>query len=376
MPVRHCRAHDPGPALDAPCRHRGVRHRLPRQHDREPRPETDGRGAAAPDVDRHPRGTGLRRQRLPGRPGGAPDHRGRPRRPLRPAADLRHRPDLVRRDLGPVRARADPRVHDRGAAPPGCRRGAARSRLAGDHHRRVHRRGPGPGVRAVGGVDVRADPARPDHRRPPRRQPDLAAGVPHQRPPRRGRPVRGDPPRRGVARSRRERPLRLARLDRRRARGRRAGLRGDPRPGDPLVGPGRLDLAGGRRRLPRRLPDPDGDHAAPARAAVAVPEPRVRVDQPRDVPDLRRALRLVHVHRPALPGDARLHGDGRGDHRPPGGDPAGDAVRPDRGADRPVRGADVPRRGPADRGRRAALARPDPGDRPSRGRRSSATPRP
>jgi hypothetical protein len=36
----------------------------------------------------------------------------------------------------------------------------------------------------VGGRDIRADAPRPDPRRPPRRQPDLAAGVPDQRPPR------------------------------------------------------------------------------------------------------------------------------------------------------------------------------------------------
>ena len=42
--------------------------------------------------------------------------------------------------------------------------------LARDHHRRVRRRGPGPGLRAVGGVDLGADPARTDPRRAARRQ--------------------------------------------------------------------------------------------------------------------------------------------------------------------------------------------------------------
>ena len=42
---------------------------------------------------------------------------------------------------------------------------------------------------------------------------------------------------------------------------------------------------------PRPLPDPDGRPAAPARPAVAVPQSRVRDDQPGDVPDLRRPVR-------------------------------------------------------------------------------------
>ena len=335
-----------------------------------------GRGAAAPDVDRHPRGTGLRRQRLSGRPGGAADHRGRARRPLRPAPDLRHRPGRVRRDLGPVRSRPDPRVPDRGAPLPGGGRGAAGSGLARDHHGRVHGRGPGRafGLWAastsaltllgpiIGGLLVDNLTWRLAFLI---NVPLVAVALCSRRS--------------ATSRSRAI-PTRAATSTgsaRSSARSRSAGW---PSGRSTARRPtGRTRSPGSRwrsARSPRRLPDPDGDHAAPARAAVAVPEPRVRVDQPRDVPDLRRALRLVHVHRPALPGDARLHGDGRGDHRPPGGDPAGDAVGPDRGADRPVRGADVPRRGPADRGRRAALARPDPGVVASRGWPSSATPRP
>ena len=118
-----------------------------------------------------------------------------------------------------------------------------------------------------------------------------------------------------------------------------------------------------RRRRPRDLPDPHGPPAAPARPARAVPEPRVRGDQPLDVPDLRRAVRRRVLPVGPAPGDARLHGDG------------GVAVRASRPASsssscRPRVGAlagrhrpeAVPRRRAADHGRGPAVVGSDPGD--------------
>ena len=135
------------------------------------------------DARRRPRGPGLHRQRLPRGPRRAAHPGRRPVRPLRPAAGLRDRPDRVRGDLRPVRPGADASSGWSSSASPRAPPGALL--IPGSLAlitACLRRPGARPGVRHLGGVDLRADRPRPDRRRPPRRHPRLAGRVPHQRP--------------------------------------------------------------------------------------------------------------------------------------------------------------------------------------------------
>ena len=106
---------------------------------------------------RRPRGPDLHRQRLPRGPRRAADPRRRAVRPLRPAPGLRDRPRGLRRDLGAVRARPDARVAGHLPAAPGRGRRTARPGLARAHHPHLRRRRARPGVRHLGGGDGRPD---------------------------------------------------------------------------------------------------------------------------------------------------------------------------------------------------------------------------
>ncbi len=143
-------------------------------------PHIGARAAGDPRLDA--RGPDLRRRRLPRDPRRAAAPRRRPRRLLRPAADVRDRPHRVRDHVRAVRPGADPRAARRRPPAPGRRRGAARARLARDHHGDVRGRGAaGAGDRALGGGDIgdRADRTR--DRRRARRHRQLAGGLPDQR---------------------------------------------------------------------------------------------------------------------------------------------------------------------------------------------------
>ena len=257
----------------------------------------------------------------------------------------------------------EPRGARPGPAPPGSHGGPPRPRFAGPDHLDLRGSGAGPRVRRLGRGDVGGDPARAGRRRARRPGPDLAARVPDQRPadpagpPRPGAGHAGDDPRG------RQRPVRLARLARRRPLRRRSVVRAHPRPAAQLGRPDRLGGDRDRDRRRDRLPVPDVAPARPARPAEPVPDPPVRGDQPGDVPDLRRALRLPRLPSDLPPGDPGLHGDRGRDRRPPGRDPADRPVDPGRQHGRPLRPAPVPRRRAAAHGGRPGLVRPGAGRR-------------
>ena len=170
--------------------------------------------------------------------------------------------------------------------------------------------------------------------------------------------------------------VRLARRGRRRDRGRRARVRGDPRHRPQLAGPGRVGLARHRRHRAHRLPVPHGAPAEPARAAGPVPPPALRDDQPLDAPDLRRPVHRALHPGPVPAGRRRLHGDrGRADRRADR-DHAHAALGADRDARRSPRRPPVPRRRADPHGARPAVARARPGRHGARGSSRSPTRRP
>ena len=162
-----------------------------------------------------------------------------------------------------------------------------------------------------------------------------------------------------------DRPVRLARR-RSSPRSRSADSRSGSSAARPnaWAGPGRLDRASAIGVVvARRLPDPHGAAAAPARAARACSGSRAFAS-------INLATFFIYggaVRHVLLPGGrpagrARLHGPRGGAHRPPGRAHAGAAVDPDRHAGGP---ASASRRflvaGPAAHGGRPALVRPAAG---------------
>ena len=208
----------------------------------------------------------------------------------------------------PRHGAADPLPH-----PPGRRRSAARARLAGPPHGHLLRRGAGSGLRPVGrrlgrhhapGAGGRRPAGR---RRSPGGWPSSSTSRSWPSPPtRRGATCRRAATSRpraastGSARSMSPWPSAACRFGahlRRRAR---------------LVRPARRSsfIGVGHRRA-GRLPLPDAPPAGSAGAAGALPLAPLHGDQHLDVPDLRRAVRLLLLPGALHPGHAGLHGGRR-----------------------------------------------------------------
>ena len=178
---------------------------------------------------RRPRGPDLHRQRLPGGPRRPAHPRRRAVRPLRPATGLRHRPGrfAVTSALCGLAPTMEWLIVFR------LLQGAAGALLVPGSLALINSasRAPIAAARSASGPSATSgtDPARPARRRPARRHHRLARRVPHQRP---GPGLRAVGRPSATWRSRatwRRRPLRLARLGRRRDRRRWAVRRADPR---------------------------------------------------------------------------------------------------------------------------------------------------
>ena len=306
-------------------------------------------------------------RRLLRRHRGAAGARGRPRRPLRPQADLPARRRRVHRGEPALRGRSLARASDRLPRRAGRRCRDGRPDLAGPGPRRLPGRATSGWGRPLGGRRGCGCRGRADARRGAGRGFGLAAGLPRQPAPRRRdraararSPARAHPARQPPARPARRSDAGLgagARHPRHR-RGQRLGLDRDR---DAWRLRGICGAAGRRGRAQHPAPAPDS-------RAGAVPAPLLPHRQPRH-PALRRRLLLADPRQRPLPHR------GLGLHGPPGRrrNPARAGAldrrrRPGRPSRRPLRppGGDRPgdallrggRDGPALGRRNTRLARP------------------
>ena len=289
--------------------HRGHRarlgHRVPRRHRRQRRAARP----SASDLDAGLRGlqwildgylVTLDRAAAPRRLAG---------RPLRPAAGVRDRPRRLHGRVGPLRPRSE---HRRCSSPPGpCRASAARCSCPGSLaiiSASFHPDDRGRAVGAWSGLAGVPSAIGPVPRRLAGRRGVVAAGLPHQRAPRR----RGRRASRCATCPRRSDPD--ARAPTRRAgRGHRLGsaspalayalIEGAATAGGAAV----VAAVGGAARWSRLRRD-RGPRAEPDAAARAVPLPPVHRGQPHDARRVRRARRRHVPGRAPAAGGARLLG--------------------------------------------------------------------
>ena len=310
---------DQGPALDHARRDPRLGHGVPRRHRHEPRPAARSAGSCRADRRLDARGPDVRRLRLPRDPRRAARPRRRPRRLLRPAADLRHRAHRLRHHVASCAASRRP--SSCWSSP-----GSSRARPARCSSRARSRSSPrlfeGPARARAFGIWASATSATALSGRSSAAcsstRVELAGGVPDQRAAGRRSPCS----RRSATCPRRKAEdatgqVRLARRARRGRRRRRARVRGDPRPG---AATGRTRSRGSSLAIGAialdRVPDPHGPPPEPARAARPVPAPAVRDDQPLDAADLRRAVHDRSIPGPVPAERRRLHGDRGRAHRP------------------------------------------------------------
>ena len=336
----------------------------------------DRAGAAGqPRLDA--RGPDLRRRRLPRDPRRAADPRRRPRRLLRPAPRVRHRPRRLRRSR---RSCAASRRRSSCSSSPGCSRArparcSSRGRSRSSPRCSTARRAPrafgiwaaAPSAttlsgRSLGGLLVDAVSWR--------------AAFLINVPARRARPyatLRHVEESRG---ERRDGSLRLAGRRGRGPRGRRARVRGDPRPG---AATGRIPWRGPRSpsapsRSSRSRSSWRGGPTRSSRSGL-FRRRALRDHQPLDAADLRRrCTRWLPVPGPVPAERPRLHGDRRRPRRAADGSlliallSARVGARSGRIGSRPFLIA-----GPAAHGRGPAVAGADPGDDASPGCSRPAT---